>query len=294
MDNEEAKVPIWERVSFRSATEIRNHPRFQEAHDTLVDELLSLYGDDRRLVRSLMEFVRAVTFMVIVCLDALSDSEDPATFVTMARLREALAMMGITDARRITDLVNGLELDGFLTREVSPTDRRAHLLKPTEKMLAADREWLAAFHAPLALLYPDEPTFQAAMARDPAYQAAYRRISMSTLGFAEKISSGNPVIGFFLGHNVGIRVLMVLAAEVRGKTPARTQAGFYTNAAERASVSRTHVSNLMQAAADRGLVALSSPAGRFVEMLPPLQEAVAQWIADSLSGVDLVATLTKG
>ena len=64
-------------------------------------------------------------------------------------------MMGITDARRITDLVNGLELDGFLTREVSPTDRRAHLLRPTEKMLAADREWLAAFHAPLALLYPD-------------------------------------------------------------------------------------------------------------------------------------------
>ncbi len=49
----------------------------------------------------------------------------------------------------------------------------------------------------------------------------------------------------------------------------------------------------MQAAADRGLVALSSPAGRFVEMLPPLQEALAQWIADSLSGVDLVSTLTK-
>ena len=226
MDNQETKVPIWERVSFRSAAEIRNHPRFQQAHDTLVDELLSLYGDDRRLVRSLMEFVRAVTFMVIVCLDALHDPEDPATFVTMARLREALAMMGITDARRVTDLVSGLELDGFLTREVSPTDRRAHLLRPTEKMLAADREWLAAFHAPLALLYPDEPTFQAAMARDPAYQVAYRRISLSTLGFAEKISSGNPIIGFFLGHNVGIRILMVLAAEVRGKTPARTQAGF--------------------------------------------------------------------
>ena len=45
--------------------------------------------------------------------------------------------------------------------------------------------------------------------------------------------------------------------------------------------------------ADRGLVALSSPAGRYVEMLPPLQEALAQWIADSLSGVDLVSTLTK-
>lgn len=294
VENDEKKVPIWERVSFRSAAELRKHPRFPDAHDVLVDEILSLYGDDRRLLRSMMEFVPAVSFMVIVCLDALYVPQEPSTFVTMARLREALSMMGITDARRITDLVNGLELDGFLTREVSPTDRRAHLLQPTEKMLAADREWLAAFHAPLALLYPQEPTFQAAMARDPAYQAAYRRISLSTLGFADKISTGNPVIGFFLAHNFGIRILMVLAAEVRGKTPARTEAGFYTSAAERAGVSRTHVRNLMQAAADRGLVALSSPAGRFVEMLPPLQEALGQWIADSLSGVDLVATLTKG
>lgn len=292
-DGDQSSTPFWEHVNFRSATEIKNHPRFPAAHDCLVDELQLLYGDDRRLIRGLMDFVRGVSFMVIVCLDALYDAEEPATFVTMARLRNTLATMGITDGRRINDIVNGLELDGFLTREVSPRDRRTHLLRPTEKMLATDREWLAAFHAPLALLYPDEPAFRAAMARDPAYQAAYRRISMTTLPFAEKISRENPVIGFFLGHSVGIRVLMVLAAAVRGVSPARTPAGFYTAAADRAGVSRTHVRNLMQAAADRGLVALSNPAGRFVEMLPVLQEALSQWIADSLSGVDLVATLAK-
>lgn len=286
-------IPPWERISFRSADEIRRHPRFQDAQDCFVDEMIGLYGGDRRLIRGLLEFVRAVSFMVIVCLDAVRDADDPSTDVTMARLRSSLALMGITDARRIADLVDGMELDGFLTREISPSDGRAHVLRCTEKMLAADREWLAVFHAPLALTYPDDAGYQAAMAHDPAYQAAYRRVSLSTLSFAEKIVGGNPAIGFFLSHDVGIRVLMVLMATVRGVTPARTTAGFYTTAAKRSGVSRTHVRNLMHAAAEQDLVALPTPSRRFLEVLPPLQEAVTRWIADSLSGVDLVCRLAK-
>ena len=283
--------PHWENVKFRSSSEIRSHPSFQEAHDCLVDGLLSLYGNNRVLLRGLTEFVRAVSFMVIICLDALNEPEDSETWVTLSRLRDALKTMGITDARRISNIVNGLELDGFLTREISTVDRRTRILKPTEKMLETDRDWLAVFHAPLALLYPDEPAFKAALALDPAYQAAYRRISLSTLGLANRISQDNPIIGFFLSHNVGIRVLMALASMVRGKPDVRTLPGFYTAAAERAGVSRTHVSNLMQESANRRYVALSIPAGHYVEMLPILQDALAQWISDSLSGVDLVSSL---
>jgi hypothetical protein len=286
-------IPPWERISFRSADDIRRHPRFAEAQDCFVDEMIALYGGDRRLIRGLLHFESAVTFMVIVCLDALHDPNDPSTDVTMARLRNSLAQMGIADARRIADLVEGMELDGFLTREVSPSDRRAHNLRATEKMLAADREWLAVFHAPLALLYPDDTFYQAAMAQDAVYQAAYRRMSLSTLGFAAKIVGDNPVIGFFLSHDVGIRVLMVLMATVRGATPARTTSGFYTAAGERSGVSRTHVRNLMRKAADLDLVALPTPSNPFLEVLPPLQEAVTRWIADSLSGVDLVCRLAE-
>lgn len=223
-DDVEQSIPPWERVSFRSSGQIRSHPRFQDAQDCFVDELLALYGDDHRLIRSLIEYVRAVSFMVIVCLDSLYDPADPSTYVTLARLRTSLLEMGITDGRRIADLVDGMEQDGFITRETSPNDRRAYILRATEKMLAADREWLAVFHAPLALLYPEDATYQAAMARDPVHQSAYRRVSLSTLSFAEKIVSSNPAIGLFLSHDVGIRVLMVLMAMVRGKTPARARA----------------------------------------------------------------------
>lgn len=288
-----APVPVWEQVNFLSARDIRNHPRFQAAQECLIDELVSLYGDDHRLIRGLFELVRAVSFMMIICLDALYDPDDPSSYVTLARLRTALESMGITDGRRVGDLVTGFEQDGFLTREVSPSDRRAYILRPTDKMLAVDREWLAAFHAPLALLYPEEPAYQAAIAREPSHQTAYRKVSLSTVGFAQKIISNNPEISLFLGYDLGIRVLMVLMAMVRGKTPPRASHGFYTIAAERAGVSRTHVRNLMRAAADLGLVTLPRASARYVEVLPKLEEVVAQWTADSLSGVDLVCSLAK-
>ena len=281
----------WGHVDFRSHAQIRQHPRFREAEHALIDGLASLYGDDPRLVRNLTEFVPAVVFMVIVCLDAAYEAGQSETFVTLARLRSTLKAMGITHERRIADIVKSLELDGFLTRDVLPNNRRTHLLRPTEKMLATDRDWLAVFHAPLAILYPADRAFQAAMARDPTYQQAYRRVSLSTLSFADKITRENPVISFFLGFNAGIRVLVVLAAAVRDKTPLRTEPGFYTAAARRAGVSRTHVGNVIRQAADQDLVALSQPAGLFVEMKPVLAGALSQWISDSLSGVDLVARL---
>lgn len=293
LDNGQRSIPPWERVNFLTSDMIRDHPRFRKAYDCFVDELLALYDGNYRLIRGLVEYVRAVTFMVIICLDAEHDPDDASTYATLARLRTALASMGITDRRRIVDLVSGLELDGFLMREVSPADRRAHILRPTEKMLAADREWLATFHTPLAVLSPNDPGYQAAIAQDPTYQAAYRRVSLSTIGFAAKIISGNPPIAFFLSHDVGIRVLMVLMAVVRERTPPRAASGFYTAAAKRAGVSRTHVANLMHAAADLGLVTLPSSKEPFIEVLPPLQESVARWVAESLSGTDLVCTLAK-
>ena len=72
-------VPPWERVSFRSADDIRRHPRFREAQDCFVDEMIGLYGENHRLIRSLLEYVRAVTFMVVVCLDAVYVADDELT-----------------------------------------------------------------------------------------------------------------------------------------------------------------------------------------------------------------------
>ena len=292
-ETERRPVPPWERVSFLSADQIRSHPRFQDAHDCFVDELLSLYGDDRRLLRSLVEYVRAVSFMMIVCLDATYDPDDPSSHVTLAQLHTVLAPMGITDKRRIANIVTGLELDGFLnSRTVAARPPRAY--PATDRKDACGRPRMACGLSRAAgAAVPGSSGLQGGDGARSGHQLAYRKVSLSTVGFAQKIVGANPAIGFFLSHDVGIRVLMVLMSMVRGKIPPRAPFGFYTVAAERAGVSRTHVRNLMHKAAELGLVVLPVPSRRFLEVLPPLQEAVTRWIADSLSGVDLVCRLAE-
>ena len=198
---------------FHTAERLRVHPRFSEAVDCLVDQLATLYINDRRL-RGLIEYDRAVCFMLIVCLDAVQRIDRPDTWLTLARLESILPVTRIEGGRRITELVTEMRRDGFLRAMPAPHDGRVRLLIATEKMLAADREWLAVFHAPLALLFDDEG-YRQAVRQDVAYQRAYRTASLKTLPLADRIVGGNPVMDYFLRENVGVRVLMVLMQTIR-------------------------------------------------------------------------------
>lgn len=270
--------------------EIRRHPRFEDACDCYLVEMLSLYDGDHRLIKGLVEFVRAVVFMLIVSLDAAHDPRDPKTHLTLPRLRALLAQVGITQPRRINDIVQGFQQDGFLVKEPSPHNGRIKIYRATEKMLATDRQWLAVYHAPLALLYPEVQVYQMAMARDPAYQNAYRRADLITLLNMNDIIGHTPEVSFFLGEEVGFRILMLLMREARANPDDRTGPGFFTRAAGEAKVSRTHVRNVMKRAEEREMVSLGDASGRSVQVLPLLQEGFRNWVAVTLAGIDTVSS----
>jgi hypothetical protein len=276
---------------FHTAESLRAHPRFQEAVACLVDRIAALYMDDRRL-RGLIEYDRAVCFMLIVCLDAAQRMEQPESWLTLARLESILPVTRIEGGRRITELVAAMRRDGFLRSMPAPNDGRVRLLMATEKMLAADREWLAAFHAPLALLFGDEG-YGRAVRQEAAYQRAFRRASLKTLPLADRIVGGNPAMDYFIRENVGTRILMVLMQSARGDPQLRAGPGFFSFAASRSAVSRTHVRNLARGAAALGLVELSTNPGDFVAVLPPLLDGVERWVAESLAGIDMVYRLAQ-
>lgn len=244
----------WALAPFASAEVIRDHPRFPEAVDLLIDDVADLYGDDRRLVRTLFEYNRAITFMVAICVAAAHDPARPETWLTLTSLRTALARMGITDPRRIRRLVDELRGEGLIDELPMPGDLRRLWLAPTERMLAIDREWLATFHAPLALLAPEEPRYQRALARDRNYQRTYRRASVETLDLANGVVRQNPPIDFFLHQSVGFRIMALLLRVARASPDGWTPDGFYTSAAQCSATSRVHVRNVIRAAADRELV----------------------------------------
>ena len=277
---------------FASAESLMRHPRFDDAVSMLIDRLADLYGGDRRLVRDLFEYDRAVTFMLAICIAMNERDEEPATWLSLAKLAEGAARMGIGPARRVRRMVEEMRGDGYLLFEPMAGDRRRHRLRPSERMLAIDREWVAAFHEPLALLMPEEPRYRAAVARDPAYHRSYRRVALQTLEIARQTIAGHPAVDSFLHQASGARVLTTLMQSTRDNPDGWSAPGFYTVAAERSATTRVHVRNMLRAAARAGHVEITEAPDVRVRATQLLRDDFMRWAADSLSSTDLVSTIS--
>jgi hypothetical protein len=276
---------------FVSAQSLMRHPQFESAVCVLIDGLADLHHGDRRLVRSLFEYERAVTFMLAICIALNERDDDPATWLSVTTLAEGAEKLGIASVRRVRRLVEEMRSDGYLLDEPMAGDRRRHRLRPSESMLAIDRDWVAVFHQPLALLMPDEPRYRAAVARDPAYHRAYRRVALSTLEVARQTITQHPAVDSFLHQASGARVLTTLMQMTRDAAGGWSPAGFYSIAAERSATTRVHVRNMLRAAAQAGYVEITTPDVR-VRATQILREDFAGWVADSLSSTDLVSAIS--
>ncbi|URW74879.1 hypothetical protein M9980_09910 [Sphingomonas donggukensis] len=278
--------------NYRRAAELMAHPLFDVAVDAVVDGLADLYGSDRRLVRSLFEFDRAVTFMIAVCVAMNHRDDRPEGWLSVPTLAQAAALMGIGPVRRVRRIVEELRREGMIEALPMPHDARRHWLRPTAAMLAIDREWMAMYQRPLLLLYPDEPRYQLGAAGDPDYHRRFRVIGLATLPLAHKVMTANPSVDRFLQHTSGGRILAILLQSARDGDDGWTPPGFYTGAAQRSATTRVHVRSVLRAAADAGLVEIVEGSDGRVRPTARLVDDFARWVADCLSATDLVSVLS--
>jgi hypothetical protein len=278
---------------YATAEELMQHPRFDEAVSNLIEGLATLYGDERRLVRELSEYNRAVTFMLAICIAAGADEENPATWLTVPRLAELAKIMGIGPVRRVRRYVEEWRRDGYLIETPMAEDRRSYRLRPGARMLEIDREWVAAFHAPLALLMPGEPRYQAAVARDPAYHHRYRARSLMTLAMARETMVEHPPVDSFLHQAGGARILATLMQSARDNVEGWTEPGFYSLAAERSATTRVHVRSVLRTAAAAGYVEIVETPVVRVRASRLLVDDFRIWTAHSIATTDLVSVLTQ-
>lgn len=273
-----------------SPAEFRAHPRFDQAYELFVDGLAGVYAHDNRL-RALGDFRPGVCFQLMVCFDASRDPANPATLFTTARVVEAMGMMGVRNRRAVSDLIGRLRDDGYATIQRAEHDGRVKELRATDKAREADREWLQVLHRPLAVLEPNEDRYRRGAQRDPAYQHAYRSVSLATLARAAEVMSGNPEADYFVKQSQGARIMMTLMQAVRGREDRRTDPGFYAWAAERCAVSPPHIRKVLMGAQAQGWVAMSGAGAVEVEVAPALAEAVRRWAAACFSCCELTSRL---
>ena len=266
------------------------HPRFDASYDAFVDEMAALYSN-KRWMRGLGDFRRGVCFQLLVCFDAARDPDDSRTLFTTARVIEAMGVMGVRNRRAVSELVGLLREDGYATTQRAAHDRRVMELRATEKAREADREWLRVLHRPLSILEPGEERFLLGANRDPAYQHAYRRVSLSMLPRAAEVMAGNPEADYFVKETQGARIMMSLMQAVRGRTDRRTDPGFYAWASKHCTVSPPHIRKIMEGAREMGLVGLSGGSAVTVEVTPRLEEGVRRWTACCLSCTELTSRL---
>jgi hypothetical protein len=265
------------------------HPRFAAARAAFVDAVLALHEGDAFHNRLLVEAVRQVTFNLLISLHLRHDASDPTTSPTMGRLKEELSVFSLASPRRIDALVARLIHLGYLKSRPAERDRRMRILTPTAKMMSLDREWLAYHYVPLQVMFPD--SYAEPLRRDPAFQRAQRLVALDFSAKGAQIMASNPAVMRFMNRDAGVLVLIKL---VQMSTAADGAEGLsYTDIGTRFGVSRTHVRTVLEEAAQHGDVSLSGHGGRLVELQPPMLQAFDRFVADAMSGHDLLYQLAR-
>lgn len=272
---------------------ILQNQRFAEARKLYLDHFLEVYDGDPFLVRLLIESGRFLVYMLAVVLDAGQDPERRETWFTVGRLKQLMTSFGLASERQVDHLVSRLRAVGFM--EVLPCrqDRRVRILKPTEKMLAHDRDWLAAHYAPLTILCPHND-YGLVMRRDPAFQVIHRRTGLAFLPIGVKELMSVPDMMLFFDRAGGHMVLAALLQAALTEPDHPHAAMPYADVGDRFGVSRTHVRQLLVAAQDRGLVILKARGGHRVEILPRLWASYDRGIAGGMYLHDLVYGVATG
>src|SRR5665213_292828 len=276
-----------------SPGDILAHPRFPAARTAFVEAVLALYEGDAFLNRLLLEAARQVTFNMIVSLYFRCDEADRATWPTMQALKAQMTVFGLTSPRRIEDVVARLVQSDYLETRPSQRDGRVRILPPTAKMLALDQDWLTALYRPLQVTFPD-PGYAEVIGRDPVFQRAQRLVALGFSARGSDILAGNPDIMLFMNRDAGITILTKLVQMQDAAGGNAVEKLSYTDIGARFGVSRTHVRTLLQDAERAGLVALTGQGGRLVELKPAVLRAFDRFIADSMSGHDLLHRIALG
>jgi hypothetical protein len=283
-----------ERTPHVSLEEILGNPRFPDARKLYLDRFLGVYGHDPFLVRLLIETGRFLVYHLAVVLDAGQDPDRRETWFTVGRLKQQIAVSGLgASARQVDHLVARLREVGFLDVVPSDNDRRLRILKPTEKMLEHDRDWLAAHYAPLTLLCPQND-YGPVMRRDPAFQVLHRRAAMAFWPLGMKLLASVPDMMLFFYRAGGHMVLAALLQSALADPDRPHTAVPYADIGDRFGVSRTHVRQLLVAAQDAGLVNLKARGGHRIEILPRLWSSYDRSIAGGMFAHDLVYGVVTG
>lgn len=276
-----------------STGDILAHPRFPLARNHYMRVMIESHSADPAIRHLMHEMARNVLFNIILGYHALRVEDDPATWPSVGILRDVFLPFGLASARSFDQMLARMQVIGMIDLYPAPGDRRRRVVVPTARMIEEDLVWLANHMAPLAVLFPERDDYRPALDHSRAHQIAQRVISTRNYAVARDIlSPEDPVLALLLRQDAAKIIFIYLVAALDGADGHHASVS-YEAAATRLSTSRTHVRNLLADLKAFGMLKMHGRGGHDVEIMPALWRVVDQFLANAMSGHDLVWQLAR-
>lgn len=269
-----------------TASAILAHPNFPAARRVFIAEQTKVYAIDTFPGRFGADVGRVTTLAIIVCLYANYDPADRDTWPTLNKLKTTVARFGFASPRLIDAFVARLVRTGDLELQKQPGDSRVRLIRPTEELLAWDREWIAAHYAALETLYPD-PGYAYALERNVEFQAAHARCAIEAFDGIVAMLWSNMDLVYILSSTSGLIILLSVLEMAGSKADGAFREADLGPIASHFGVSRSHIRNILAVAESKGFLARSGPRNTYFQLTSFFVAAFDRFIADSLAHGDL-------
>lgn len=280
-------------IAHRTTGEILAHPDYARVRPLYIAKINANNAADTFPGGWPAAAYRYTAVCVIVKVYAGFEPDDRSTWPTLAKIKEMASAFGQSSHRQIDDVVGRLVATGHIVLECPAADRRLRFLRPTEKLLAWDREQLCAYYDILRLLYPD-PAYDIATRRDPAFHLAHRRCAPRTMiPIIRTFLQQNHRFLPFLHMNHGANVMrnLLLAASLNPDSSVREPE--FVTSMMKLGISRSHIRNIIVLAAENGLIERSEGRQKLLDMTPLGFEVIDRFIGDTLSSHDLSFHLAR-
>lgn len=276
--------------------DVRSSPRFYSAVSAAAEWVLSQYSSSESPYYSkyMGDVANVLMETSAIYFHLLKEYEDEGAGATLGKLQLVAFVHGYASPRRVTMYVKRLVHDGRLTYSTNSQDRRVRRLVPCEPLLATARQNIAGVLSPASILWPSEisPAAGVLWPQDDPHIWDSEQLAYFDRHFLHAgklyVSGADPLRPFgdvrhFTAKDAGSYLLfsLILASMQKAGVP-DPETRFplsYSDAAAHTGVSRTHVRNVIEGAAERGLIADLGEGGRSMRLTPKLIDAFDRYFA---------------
>ena len=254
---------------------LRDKPRFLDgaiAYDTLVPPV---FANNLALNRLVTQIERMQTIVFTLHLFDSFDPDNPATGLTLSRLRHLCATHGLASKGGVAAFMALMTVTGYLTHQRSELDRRVVHFAPTPKFMALVDKWTEAVLTSVDVIDPGA-RLVAALKAHPRFGWDMREGGAQRLLGGWKPLGAFPELTHFLAAQSGwmllCHVTAALLREGMGEKIVPVSVDLFAFG-KKFGVSRTHLRRVLEIGHQKGLLDAPPRNGGYVLMSPRLLAA---------------------